>query len=56
LATLEDRGSASLEELAQALRASREEIQKECGALIREEEIRMARRDGRAVYVSQGAV
>jgi hypothetical protein len=55
LATLEDRGSASLEELAQAVRASREEIQKECGTLIREEEIRMARRDGRAVYVSQGA-
>jgi hypothetical protein len=55
LATLEDRGSASLEELAQAVRASREEIEKECGALIREEEIHMARRDGRAVYVSQGA-
>jgi predicted ArsR family transcriptional regulator len=55
LATLEDRGSASLEELAQAVRASREVIEKECGVLIREEEIRMARRDGRAVYVSQGA-
>ncbi len=55
LATLNDRGSASLEELAQAVRASREAVEKECGALIREEKIRMARRDGRAVYVSQRA-
>ncbi|MBK5219780.1 MAG: hypothetical protein JJE35_08340 [Thermoleophilia bacterium] len=55
LATIEDRGSASVDELAQAVGAPREEVQRECGALIREEEIRMARRDGRAVYVSQRA-
>ncbi len=55
LATIDDRGSASAEELAQAVRAPREEVQKECGALVREEEIQMARRDGRAVYVSRRA-
>lgn len=47
-----DRGSASIEELAQALRVPREEIQAACGALIREEEIRMASRGGRPVYVA----
>lgn len=46
-----DRGSASAEELAQALRVSREEIQAACGGLVREEEIRMASRGGRPVYV-----
>jgi hypothetical protein len=46
-----DRGSASVEELAQALRVPREEIQAACGGLVREEEIRMASRDGRPVYV-----
>lgn len=55
LATLQDRGSASLEELAQAVRAPREKIERECGGLIREEEIRMARRNGRPVYVHQQA-
>lgn len=55
LATLEDRGSASLEELAQAVRTPREEVERECGGLIREEEIRMARRNGRPVYVHQQA-
>jgi hypothetical protein len=47
-----DRGSASVEELAQALRVPREEIQATCGGLIREEEIRMASRGGRPVYVA----
>ncbi|MBK5233189.1 MAG: hypothetical protein JJE13_09445 [Thermoleophilia bacterium] len=55
LATIQDRGSASVDELAQAVRTPREVVQRECGALIREEEIRMARRDGRAVYVAQQA-
>lgn len=50
LELIEDRGSASAEELAQALRLTREEIQRTCGALVREEEIRMASRDGRPVY------
>jgi predicted HTH transcriptional regulator len=50
LELVEDRGSATSEELAQALRVPREEIQAECGRLIREEEIRMASRDGRPVY------
>jgi DNA-binding Lrp family transcriptional regulator len=47
-----DRGSASVEELAQALRVSREEIQAVCGGLVREEEIRMASRGARPVYVA----
>ncbi len=51
LELIDDRGSASAEELAQALRVPREEIQRTCGALVREEEIRMARRDGRPVYM-----
>jgi Mn-dependent DtxR family transcriptional regulator len=55
LTVLEDRGSASLGELAQALHAPAEQVRKECGALIREGEIRMARRDGRPVYVRQRA-
>lgn len=55
LATLEDRGLASAQELAEVVRASCEEVEKECGTLIREEEIHMARRGGRPVYVTQGA-
>lgn len=47
-----DRGSASAEELAQALRVPREEIQAACGGLVREEEIRMASRGGCPVYVA----
>jgi DNA-binding Lrp family transcriptional regulator len=47
-----DRGSASAEELAQALYVPREEIQAVCGGLIREEELRMANRGGRPVYVA----
>jgi hypothetical protein len=53
LTILEDRGSASLSELAQALRTPLEQVRKECGALIREEEICMARRDGQPVYALQ---
>jgi hypothetical protein len=53
LTLLEDRGSASLSELAQALRTPLEQARKECGALIREEEICMARRDGQPVYALQ---
>lgn len=49
---ISDRGSASVEELAQALRVPREEVQAACGGLIREEEIRMASRGGRPVYVA----
>ena len=55
LAILEDRASASLAELAQALRMPAEEVRRECGALIREGEVRMARVNGRAVYLRQRA-
>ncbi|HEY2479677.1 MAG TPA: hypothetical protein VGI17_13235 [Solirubrobacterales bacterium] len=51
-----DRGSASVDELAQTLRVPREEIQAACGGLVREEEIRMASRGGRPVYVAGLAV
>jgi hypothetical protein len=51
LETIEDRGSASPEELVQATGASLEEVQTTCGALVAAERIRMARRDNRAVYV-----
>jgi hypothetical protein len=55
LMLLQDRGSASLDELAQALGAPGEQILRECGSLIRQEEIRMGRRDGRPVYIGQVA-
>lgn len=51
LSTLQDRVYASADELAQATGASREEVIKECGVLLREEEIRMERREGRSVFV-----
>jgi predicted transcriptional regulator len=51
LALIEDRGSASLDELDQAIDVPREQILKACGSLIREEEIEMGQRDGRPVYV-----
>jgi transcription initiation factor IIE alpha subunit len=51
LETIEDRGSASAEELAQASGASLERVEKACGALIVEGHIRMGRRDNRPVYV-----
>lgn len=55
LATLQERGWATLEEIVQAVGASREEVLRECGALVRDEEVQMARREGRAVYVCAGA-
>jgi biotin operon repressor len=51
LTTLQDRGYASADELAQATGASRAEVVQECGVLLKEEEIHMERREGRAVYV-----
>lgn len=51
LTIVEDRGSASLEELAQATRLSSEQVERECGALILEGEMQMARPNGRSVYV-----
>jgi DNA-binding transcriptional ArsR family regulator len=51
LATVVERGFASVEELAQATHLSPEQVERECGALIREGEMRMARPQGRAVYV-----
>jgi hypothetical protein len=54
LAIIRDRGRASGEELAQALRVAPESIQRGCGVLIAEEEIRMDRHEGKSVYVSIG--
>lgn len=54
LATLQERGWASLDELVQAIGVPRDEVLKECGLLVKEEEIHMGRREGRAVYICQG--
>jgi hypothetical protein len=54
LAIIRDRGRASSAELAQALRVTPELIQRECAALIVEEEIRMDRYEGKTVYVYVG--
>jgi hypothetical protein len=54
LAAVEDRGFASLEELRQATRLSEQEVLAICGALIREREIEMDRRNGRPVYIRKG--
>jgi len=54
LAIVRDRGRASCEELAQALRVAPELIRRECAVLITEEEIRMDRHEGKSVYVSVG--
>lgn len=51
LAIIEERSLASLEELGQATGLPADEVERECGALIREGEIRMARSNGRPVYV-----
>lgn len=51
LAIIEERALASSEELGQATDMSAEEVERECGKLIREGEIRMARSNGRPVYV-----
>jgi hypothetical protein len=55
LETLQERGWASLDELVQATGAPREEVLRECGVLVKEEEIHMGRREGRSVYVYPGA-
>lgn len=49
--TVRDRGYATLEELVQATGAPRDEVLRQCGILVAEEEIQMDRRDGRAVYI-----
>jgi hypothetical protein len=51
LAIVQDRASASLDELSQATGAPPDEVRRACGALIAEGEIQMGRRDGRPVYV-----
>jgi hypothetical protein len=55
LAVVQDRASASLDELVQAAGAPPEKVRRACGALIAEGEIRMGRRDGRPVYVVRRA-
>jgi biotin operon repressor len=55
LITLQDRGYASADELVQATGASRDEVVKECGVLLRQEEIHMERREGRSVFVYQAS-
>lgn len=54
LTIIRDRGRASREEVAQALRVAPELIQRECAGLIAEEEIRMDRHGGKSVYVYAG--
>lgn len=51
LSILRDRTSATLEELSQATRGPEEEVRRACAVLVREEEIRMDKRDRRTVYV-----
>lgn len=51
LATLQERGWASLDELVQAIGVPRDEVLKGCGLLVKEEEIHMGRREGRSVYI-----
>jgi hypothetical protein len=55
LTTIEDRGSASVEELAQAARISIDQAERECGSLIVEGVIHMTRHSGRPMYVMQAA-
>lgn len=52
LEAIVNRGRASLEELAEIVGAPTEEVQRNCGVLIREEEVRMDRKEGQSVYVS----
>ncbi len=51
LAIIEERSFASVEELGQATGLPTDEVERECGTLIREGEIRMARSNGRPVYI-----
>jgi len=55
LMILDDRGSASLNELAQALRIPAERVREECAALIAEGEIRMSTAGGAPIYVRMRA-
>lgn len=54
--TITDRGYASAEELGQAVGEPVDRVLEICAALQAEEEIRMSRQGGRAVYVLQSAV
>jgi len=54
--TLEERGWASLEELAQATGAPREEVAKHCNLLVSEQEIYLTEREGRSVYAITGVL
>lgn len=54
--TIEDRSSATAEELAQALRVPLNQIVDVCGALQAEDEIQMSSRNGKPVYVIQARV
>jgi hypothetical protein len=51
LSVIHDRASATLDELAQATRAPKEEVKQVCWTLIREGEVHMEKRDRRTVYV-----
>ncbi len=51
VAVLEDRHQATVEELAQALRAVAQDVREACGRLQSEERIRMSRINDRPVYV-----
>jgi len=53
--TIEDRGTASPRELAQAVGVSEDEVEGECGFLIIDGIVRMTQRDGRPVYALQVA-
>ncbi len=55
VAIVEERGWASLEELAQATGAPRPEVRRECEALVREGELNATQREGLAVFVRVGA-
>jgi hypothetical protein len=51
--TIKDRGYASAEELGQVVGEPVDRVLEVCAALQAEEEIRMSRQGGRAVYVLQ---
>jgi len=51
LSLIKAKEGASEDELAERLNMQAEEVRSECGKLLREGEIRFARRDGRNIYV-----
>jgi predicted transcriptional regulator len=55
LATIEERGWARPDELAQSVHVSRAEVERECKELIRAGEIRMDQRERRSIYVFKRA-